>query len=136
MQFSIRLGIPEIEKHWNELNQKKAAGTINANDESLRLKWGKAMALLANNPRHPGLNSHEIEALTSRYHKKVWQSYLENRKPSAGRLYWVYGPAKGEITIIGLEPHPEDKKRGGYQKVRLSEMGEVESRSNPPKTDI
>lgn len=89
MQFSIRLGIPEIEKHWNELNQKK-----------------------------------------------VWQSYLENRKPSAGRLYWVYGPAKGEITIIGLEPHPEDKKRGGYQKVRLSEMGEVESRSNPPKTDI
>jgi hypothetical protein len=53
---------------------------------------------------------------------KVWQSYLDNRTPAAGRLFWVYGPGKSEITIIGLEPHPEDKKRAGYEKVRLSEL--------------
>lgn len=40
---------------------------------------------------------------------KVWQSYLENNTPSAGRVYWVYYP-KGSITIIGIEPHPNDNK--------------------------
>jgi len=50
------------------------------------------------------------------------QSYLENRKPAAGRIYWVYGPGRKEITIISLEPHPEDKKRGGYDKVSLSDL--------------
>jgi hypothetical protein len=54
---------------------------------------------------------------------KVWQSYLENNTPGAGRLYWVYGPGRLEITIIGLEPHPEDKKKDGYAKVRLSALG-------------
>ncbi len=40
------------------------------------------------------------------------------------RMYWAYGPNKQEITIIGLEPHPEDKKNGGYDRVLLSDMGE------------
>jgi hypothetical protein len=35
-------------------------------------------------------------------------------------MYWVYGPGKGEITVIGPEPHPEDKKSSGYAKVKLS----------------
>ena len=26
------------------------------------------------------------------------------------RMYWVYGPDQKDITIIGLEPHSEDKK--------------------------
>ena len=30
------------------------------------------------------------------------------------RMYWVYGPDQQSITIIGLEPHPEDKKNGAY----------------------
>lgn len=29
---------------------------------------------------------------------------------------------KMEITIIGIEPHPEDKKNGGYKKVKLSDL--------------
>jgi len=41
-------------------------------------------------------------------------------------MFWVYGPAKGEITVIGLEPHPEDKKSAGYLKVRLSTSGKEE----------
>ena len=27
-----------------------------------------------------------------------------------------------DITIIGLEPHPEDKKNGAYDRVTLSEL--------------
>lgn len=53
---------------------------------------------------------------------KVWQSYIENRKPAAERLYWVYGPEKNDITIIGIEPHPKDNKKSGYDKVKLSEI--------------
>ena len=41
---------------------------------------------------------------------------------SAGRIFWVYEPGKEDITIIGIEPHPEDKKNGGCDKVRLSEL--------------
>jgi hypothetical protein len=27
------------------------------------------------------------------------------------------------LTIIGLEPHPEDKKNGAYDRVNLSDLG-------------
>jgi hypothetical protein len=80
---------------------------------------------LSSNPRH-SLQSHEIEDLTRRYSKvigrpcKVWQPYLENDTPAAGRLYWVYGPEKAQITVIGIEPHLEDQKKAGYAKVNLS----------------
>ena len=121
--FIIRLGIPEMAAQWERLCAKASAGELGVDEGRLYKKWGKAMALLAENPRHPGLQSHEIDPLSRRYGEKVWQSYLENRNPSAARIYWVYGPGKMEITIIGLEPHPEDKKSSGYAKVTLSATG-------------
>jgi hypothetical protein len=124
--FKIRLGVPEMEWLWEDLCSKAASGTLGKDEEKLYKKWGKAMALLANDPQHPGLHSHEIEALSRRYGEKVWQSYLENRNSAAARMYWVYGPLKGEITVIGLEPHPENKKSSGYAKVRLSAKGKGE----------
>jgi hypothetical protein len=54
---------------------------------------------------------------------KVWQSYLENQTSKARRMYWVYGPNHQEITIIGLEPHPEDEKNGAYERITLSDLG-------------
>lgn len=125
--YSIRLGIPEMEELWNDLCSKASANALSKDEETLYWKWGKAMAFLAKDPQHPGLHSHDIEALTRRYGEKVWQSYLENRNPRAARMYWVYGPGKGEITVIGLEPHPEDKKNSGYAKVRLAAKGQEES---------
>ena len=124
MPYKIRLGIPEMEALWNRLEEKHRDGTAKKEDELLRKKMGKAMHLLSQNPRHPGLHSHEISSLTARYGIKVWQSYLEKDTPKAGRLYWAYGPDKGDITIIGLEPHPDDKSNA-YQKITLSSMGET-----------
>ena len=124
MPYKIRLGIPEMEALWNRLEEKHRNGTAKKEDELLRKKMGKAIHLLSQNPRHPGLHSHEISSLTARYGIKVWQSYLENDTPKAGRLYWAYGPDKGDITIIGLEPHPDDKSNA-YQKITLSSMGET-----------
>ena len=86
-------------------------------------QMGKAMYLLSQNPRHPGLQSHEITSLTARYGIKVWESYLENNTPGAARIFWAYGPEKGDITIIGLEPHPNDAKGNAYKKITLSQMG-------------
>lgn len=34
---------------------------------------------------------------------------LENQTSAAGRLFWTYGPGQGEITIVAIEPHPNDK---------------------------
>ena len=39
-----------------------------------------------------------------------------------GRMYWVYGPDQKDITIIGLEPYPEDKKNGTYDRISLSDL--------------
>jgi len=122
--FRIRLGIPEVQRLWDDLNDGANQRTLSKDEHKLFTKWGKAMALLEVNPRHPGLNSHDIPPLTRRYGKKVWQSYLENRTPAAGRIFWVYGPDRGDITIIGIEPHPEDKKRSGYSKVKFSSQPE------------
>lgn len=118
--FSIEMGVPEMEALWAGLMARESKGTLAGDERQLLKKLQKTLPLLAANPRHPGLNSHEIADLSARFGTKVWQSYLENRKPAAGRLFWIYGPAKGVITIVGLEPHPESGKRAGYAKVRLS----------------
>jgi len=122
MSFAIRMGIPEMLDLWTDLSKKKTAGTISKKELALYNKWGKAMRLLSQDPSYPSLHTHDIEPLTKRYGVKVWPSYLENNTSRAMRMYWVYGPDRQDITIIGLEPHPEDKKNGAYDKIALSDM--------------
>lgn len=122
MKYNIRMGIPEMEALWMRLQSNYRSRTISKKDALLYKKWGKALRLLSDDPKYPSLQTHEIQELTDRYGKRVWQSYLENKKSKAMRMYWVYGPDQHSITIIGLEPHPEDKKRGAYSRISLSEM--------------
>ncbi|MDY6282160.1 MAG: hypothetical protein SPL40_03710 [Erysipelotrichaceae bacterium] len=126
MKFNIRMGVPEIEALWSRVQGKYRAGIISKQDMSLYKKWGKALKLLSDNPRHPSLKTHDIEELSNRYGRSVWQSYLENKTSGAMRMYWVYGPDLQSITIIGLEPHPEDKKNGAYTRIPLSDMPPLE----------
>ena len=116
------MGIPEMAELWNRLQTSYREGTISKKDAELYRKWGSALIKLAMDPFYPSLQSHEIEPLSKRYGMKVWQSYLENKKSRARRMYWVYGPDKSDITIIGLEPHPEDAKNGAYDRVTLSDL--------------
>jgi hypothetical protein len=122
MKFKIRMGIPEMEVLWSRLQGEYRSGTISKKDAVLYKRWGKALKLLSDNPRHPGLKTHDIQELTDRYGERVWQSYLENKTSGAMRMYWVYGPDQQSISIIGLEPHPEDKKNGSYARIVLSEL--------------
>ena len=124
MEYDIFMGIPEVRDLWNELKEKVSSGTANKKEEKLYKQFGKAMYLLSQNPRHPGLQSHEIAALTARYSHKVWESYLENNTPAVGRIFWAYGPGQGEITIVGIEPHTNDTKSNAYKKITFSQMGE------------
>ena len=120
---NIRLGVPEMKDFWDNLCKKVKSGKANKDEIKLHKKVGKALYLLSNDPRHPGL-AHEISALSKRYGMKVWESYLENNTPAAGRIFWVYGPGRGDITVIGLEPHPNDKIKS-YDKVTLSATGDT-----------
>jgi hypothetical protein len=120
--YVVRKGVPDILNRWKTLLKGHRDGTLDPVDETLFRKWAKAIAHLRESPFHPGLASHEIEALTRKVGRKVFQSYLENHTPGAGRMFWVYGPGEGEITVIGLEPHPEERKRGAYERIPLSEL--------------
>ena len=122
MAINIRMGIPEMVELWNGLQTSYRNGTISKKDEELYKKWGNALKKLSNDPKYPSLNTHEIASLSRRYGMKVWQSYLENKKSGARRMYCVYGPGKSDITIIGLEPHPEDDKNGSYDRITLSDL--------------
>ena len=118
----VRKGVPEILELWKRLLKGHRLNALSPADRELFKKWAKALALLRDNPRHPGLRTHEIEPLSRRFGQKVFQSYLENNTPGAGRMYWVYGPEEGHITVVGLEPHPEDRKNKGYDRVALSRL--------------
>ncbi|PQM49851.1 hypothetical protein C5U48_23390 [Mycolicibacter virginiensis] len=70
-------------------------------------KVKKALRLLRDiGPSHPGLESHKYHSLTGPNGEEVWESYVENRTPSAGRIWWVYGPGADTLTIATIGPHP------------------------------
>lgn len=123
--FEILFGIPEIKEQWDSLNRKNKDGSITRDELDLLKKWAKAIAFLATNPRHPSLQTHEIMTLSAKFGHRVWQSYLENRKPKPYRLFWVYGPGQKQITLIGLERHPE-KSATSYLAVTLSKVPDEE----------
>lgn len=112
MPFDVRMGVPEMQDLWRTLQAGASAGTLTRAQFELAKKLARAVLHLSANPFHPGLASHEINDLTARYGQKVFQSYLENHTPSAARLFWVYGPERQQITVIGLEPHPECNRDG------------------------
>ena len=76
--------------------------------EGLFKQLEKCVRLLLENPRHPGLQTHQYDSIESPYgnNDRVWEAYVQNRTPRAYRLLWCYGPQQGEITIIAITPHP------------------------------
>ncbi|MBQ4439202.1 hypothetical protein II898_10050 [bacterium] len=119
--FNIRMGIPEMKNFWETLSRKIKDEKAGKTEKILFKKLLACFKKLAADPKYPGLCTHDIEVLSKRYGVKVWESYLENKKPAAGRVFWVYGPNQSDITIIAIEPHPDDKK-SAYKEITLSSM--------------
>jgi len=66
----------------------------------------KAIKLLARNPRHPSLQTHEFTSLRGPNGEKVYEAYAEQETPAAYRVFWYYGPSRSIITIFAITPHP------------------------------
>jgi hypothetical protein len=77
-----------------------------ASDPKRHRKVLRCLEKLEHDPHHPGLQSHSYEAFDKVYGEKVWESYVENQTPAAWRVWWVYGPAQGQITVLMIGPHP------------------------------
>ena len=66
----------------------------------------KALKLLAQNPRHPGLETHGFTSLQGPSGEKVFEAYAEQATPAAYRVFWYYGSRRRQITVIAITPHP------------------------------
>jgi|SRR5271154_1641344 len=98
--------------------REAAAASLRAREQDKKQKASKAEGLfkqvhdcvqkLLNNPRHPGLKTHKFDSLEhpNELGAPVFEAYAHNRTPGAYRVFWCYGPGKGEITIIAITPHP------------------------------
>jgi hypothetical protein len=68
----------------------------------------KCIQYLRDNPRHPGLHTHKYDSLEHPYERDqpIFEAYAQNKTPGAYRVFWCYGPQKGEITIVAITSHP------------------------------
>lgn len=105
---------------WNDLVNRGGAEKLTRNERQFFDSWSKAVDLLSSNPRHPDLNTHEIDDLTRKFGVKVWQSYW---KTVAQEHAGCSGPTalkKVRSTILAVERHPDTSKSKSYRRVPLS----------------
>lgn len=87
----------------------KSGRTKSSKQEGLFKQVHKSVTLLLENPKHPGLKTHEFESVINPYDhkKKVFEAYAQNNTPGAYRVIWCYGPKPGELTLLAIIPHPD-----------------------------
>jgi len=66
----------------------------------------KALQYLREDPRHPGLQTHEYYSFSGPNQEKVFEAYAQQNSPAAYRIFFYYGAQKGEIVIFAIAPHP------------------------------
>lgn len=88
--------------------RQKSKRNKSSKAEGLFKQVHKTIMLLCESPRHPSLQTHQYLSIENPYNpgEKVFEAYVRNNTPGAYRVFWCYGPAKAEITIIAITPHP------------------------------
>ena len=79
MAFRIRMGVPEMEAFWNDVSARKLQGKLSKGEETFFKKLVQALAFLGQNPRHPGLASHEIDDLSRKHRRRIPDPTLHSR---------------------------------------------------------
>lgn len=94
--------------NYDEISEAAKTSQINSRQAGLLKQVKKTLKLLTSNPRHPGLNIHHYSGYSNPYssNKPVWEAYVQNKAPSAYRIFWCFGPEKQQITILAITPHP------------------------------
>ena len=116
MSFTLRWATA-AEQTFNQLRgqaeraaatRRRTGKTKSSRQEGLFKQVAKTVQLLAEDPRHPSLNTHQYHSLEHPFEKgaKVFEAYAQHRTLGAYRVFWCYGPRKGEVTIIAITPHP------------------------------
>jgi hypothetical protein len=89
-------------------SRKKSQKRKSSKQEGLFKQVKKCIDQLLENPRHPGLNTHEFKSQPNPYNKdeKVFEAYVQQNTSAAYRVFWCYGPEQSQITIITITSHP------------------------------
>jgi len=66
----------------------------------------KALAYLQENPKHPALQTHKYYSMQGPLGEEVFEAYAEQSTSAAYRIFFYYGPGRGEITVFAVTPHP------------------------------
>ena len=105
---NILMGVPKMEDFWNSLYSHVHFGGASKDETKTCQKLSTALFHLSQNLLYPALETREVPLLSKRYDLKVCQSYIGDKTPSSGRIFWIYGPRIGDITIIAVEPYLDD----------------------------
>ena len=98
MKFKI-LFTEEADNQLKELEESK-------DKQSVYKAVKKALAKMEVNLKHLSLNTHKYNEYTGPDGEEVFESYAQNNTPGAYRIFWHYGPDKGEIRILDICSHP------------------------------
>jgi hypothetical protein len=91
-----------------QTTRERTGKTKASQQEGVFKQVSKTLRLLLDDPRHPGLQTHEYHSLPHPFqpHGKVFEAYAQQRTPGAHRVFWCYGPGRREMTVIAITPHP------------------------------
>ena len=98
MKFTLNF-TPTAKKDLRDLKE-------NSNQKKQYKSTVKALQFLNQNPRHPSLQTHLYHSIHGPNGEKIFEAYAEQSTPAAYRIFFYYGPKKGEITIFTIVPHP------------------------------
>lgn len=118
-EYQIVYGVPEVNHLMVDLETRFKQNQLNKPERQFLKKLVRCLTKSAINSRDRTLESHEIVELSQKYAPlRIWESYVENQKPGAYRLFWYYHPTIDHlIVIVGIQPHPET---GEYGHLKLS----------------
>jgi hypothetical protein len=98
MTFKLKF-TPEADKQLNELENSPSK-------QAVYKVVLKCLAYMETDLRHNSLQTHEFTSLKGPNGEKIFESYAQHKTPGAYRIFWYYGPNRGELTIAAIVPHP------------------------------
>ena len=85
---------------------KKSLDSLEKTDSKKHKKVLKTLGLMEINLRHPSLNTHKYDSISGLNGEEDFEAYVDNKTPSAFRVFWCYGPNRDELTILAITSHP------------------------------
>ena len=90
MSFTVRMGIPEMDYYWQDMCGRENKGELDKGELKTFKKLLKTFHHLSINPKHTGLSSHEIGALSKIVGFKIWESYVKSNTCRGSNILGVW----------------------------------------------